>query len=104
VPQDTLTFLQNNDAALKEVLLYHVVARLTLYSVGMRHAMSFPTADRHHDRIMLLESGTGDVYLNDVHVSEVDISATNGVIHVLDGVLIPTSVVLMMESAGLTLG
>ncbi|XP_012941409.1 transforming growth factor-beta-induced protein ig-h3 [Aplysia californica] len=88
---------------IKDTLLYHVVNRLTLYSVGMRDSMTFTTADRKHDRVMLIDDGSGDIFLNHAKVTEKDISATNGVIHVLDEVLVPISVLLKIEEAGLSL-
>jgi len=102
---EALTFLQNNPKALQETLLYHVVGKTTLYSIGMRHAMTFDTADRHHDSLMLIEDpANGDVYLNHAKVSTADVSATNGVIHLLDDVLIPTSTLISIEDQGLHLG
>jgi len=98
-----LSYLGSHPKALSEVLLYHVVNRLTLYSVGMRHAMIFGTADIHKDKIMLIEDGTGDIFIDHAKVSERDISGTNGVIHVIDEVLIPTRIYLAVENQGLTL-
>merc|ERR1712154_696469 len=104
-----LTYLQNNANALKQVLLYHLVPKTTLYSIGMRHAMTFETADSagHHDfnNLMLIEDpNNDDVYLNHAKVSKADISATNGVIHLLDDVLVPTDVLIQIEDQGLHLG
>ncbi|XP_012941416.1 transforming growth factor-beta-induced protein ig-h3-like [Aplysia californica] len=98
-----LTYLQDNPGALAEVLLYHVVARKTLYSIGMRQAMSFPTADSHHDSLMLIEDSNGDIYLNHAKLLEVDHSATNGVLHVIDDVIVPIRIILAIEGAGLSL-
>jgi len=87
---EALTYLQNSPQALQEVLLYHVVKKTTLYSIGMRNAMTFETADKHRDQLMLIENQDGDeFYLNNAKVSAADISATNGVVHQLDGVLVP---------------
>jgi len=100
LPKDTIDFLTNatNVNKLRQVLLYHVVPKTTLYSIGMRHAMEFPTADHGHDNLMLLEDyNTDDVYINRALVSEKDISATNGVIHVIDDVQIPTRILLSLE-------
>jgi len=100
-----LTYLQNNPAALKEVLLYHLVPKVSLYSIGMRHAQTFQTADKRHDSLMMLENpNNDDIYLNSAKVSKADISATNGVIHLLDDVLVPTNVLIQIEDQGLHLG
>jgi len=98
---EVLKFLQANPSALEEVLLYHVVQDTTLYSVGMRHSMTFPTADHHKDSLMLLETADEELFLNHAMVGERDISATNGVIHTLEQVLIPYSVLVQLEDVGL---
>jgi len=98
---EVLKWLQANPSALEEVLLYHVVQSTTLYSVGMRHSMTFPTADHHKDSLMLLETPDGELFLNQAQVGERDISATNGVIHTLEQVLIPYSVLVKLEDEGL---
>ncbi|XP_012941417.1 transforming growth factor-beta-induced protein ig-h3-like [Aplysia californica] len=99
-----LTYLQNNPKALTEVLLYHVVKKTTLYSIGMRHAMTFQTADKHHDNLMLIEGNNDDIYLNHAKVDDRDISATNGVIHTIEDVLVPTTVLVAIEDQGLLVG
>jgi len=95
-------YLQSNPDVLKEVLLYHIIDKQTVYSIGMRHSMTFQSADKKHDRVMLMEDGTGNFYLNGGKISEVDISATNGVIHVIDRVMFPLNVILEMEGHDIT--
>jgi len=107
LPAEVTSYLTDpaNAGALKQILLYHVVPKTTLYSIGMRHAQEFPTADKGHDNLMLLEDFiSDDVYINRVLVTEKDISATNGVLHVLDGVQIPTRILISLERHGLNLG
>jgi len=101
---EVLTYLENNPKIMEEVLLYHVVQRTTLYSIGMRHAMTFPTSDRHHDMLMLIEDDNDEIYLNHAMVEEKDISATNGVIHTIADVLVPTSILIQIEDQGLIVG
>jgi len=101
---EVLTYLQNNPKALTEVLLYHVVKKTTLYSIGMRHAMTFQTADKHHDSLMLLEGDNDEMFLNHAKVDNRDISATNGVIHTIEDVLVPTSILISIEDQGLVVG
>jgi len=86
----------NHTGDLKQTLLYHLVQETTLYSKGMRQAMTFNTSDSSHDPLMVIERGN-DLYLNHAHVTEKDVSAYDGVMHVIDEVLIPTSVLLKME-------
>jgi len=97
-----LNYLQSNPNVLKEVLLYHVVQKTTLYSIGMRHQMTFPTSDARHDSLMLLEGEDDDeIFLNHALVDERDISATNGVVHTIEAVLIPPNVLIQLEDQGL---
>jgi len=95
-----LKFLQNSTDDLKEVLLYHVINKNTLYSVGMHHALTFSSAD-HNAKIMTIEDGSGHIFINQAKVSERDISADNGVLHIIDDVLIPTKIFVKIQAAGL---
>jgi len=97
-----MSFLQADTNTLKEVLLYHVVQKTTLYSIGMRHQMTFPTSDSRHDSLMLLEGEDDDeIFLNHALVDERDISATNGVVHTIEALLIPPNVLIKLEDQGL---
>jgi len=102
VNSKVIDYLAANPNVLKGVLLYHVVGKASLYSIGMRHAMTFQTMN-HKKPIMLIEDNTGDIFIDHARVSERDISATNGVLHVIDEVLIPTQVYLTLENEGLSL-
>merc|ERR1711963_1327475 len=95
-----LKSLQNSTDDLKEVLLYHVINRNTLYSLGMHHALTFSSAD-HNAKIMTIEDGSGHIFINQAKVSERDISADNGVLHIIDDVLIPTKIFVKIQAAGL---
>jgi len=98
-----LTYLQQNPKLLEEVLLYHVVQKTTLYRIGMRHSLTFQTSDHHKDVLMIRE-GEGDdeddIYLNHAVLEDTDISATNGVIHTISDVLIPSTVLVELEDQG----
>jgi uncharacterized surface protein with fasciclin (FAS1) repeats len=101
-----LIYLQNTPGVLAQVLQYHIVPQTSLYSIGMRHQMLFNTASgqrNHHDQIMLIEDINNDnqILVNNAQVSQVDTSATNGVLHEIDDVLIPTRVLVKMEDMGL---
>lgn len=79
---------------LKKVLLYHTVAAKAL-AADLPTAVNtkFTTASATGvpaDSIFVTKSAAG-VYINGVKVKTADVSATNGVIHVIDRVLLPPS-------------
>lgn len=85
VPKKTLDGLLANKAKLKAVLLYHVVAgRVT--AADVTKLSSAKTLDGKTVRIRV--SGT-NVFVNTAKVTKPDVMATNGVIHVVNRVLIP---------------
>lgn len=86
LPPATLASLLADPAALKKVLLYHVVSGEVMASqvVGLTSAKSVEGAS-----IAISVQG-GSVYLNGTtKVVTTDITASNGVIHVIDTVLLP---------------
>lgn len=108
-----LTYLQQNPKLAREVLLYHVVQKSTYYSIGMRHELVLKTSDSHKDILMILEREGDDcddddddeecqdgLFVNSARIEERDISATNGVVHTLEEVLIPQSVLVQLEDQG----
>jgi uncharacterized surface protein with fasciclin (FAS1) repeats len=85
VPKATLNALAKNPAALKRVLLYHVIAGKVPAAkvVNLRSAKTLagPTV-----RIRV----TGKtVRINSARVAKADVMASNGIVHVVDAVLIP---------------
>jgi uncharacterized surface protein with fasciclin (FAS1) repeats len=85
VPKATLKQLAANKAKLRAVLLYHVVSgRLTAAKVTkLRSAKTLNGA-----AVRIRVSG-GMVYVNGARVVKPNVSASNGVIHVINRVLIP---------------
>jgi uncharacterized surface protein with fasciclin (FAS1) repeats len=86
VPKATVAKLQRNRAQLRAVLLYHVVKGdvKATQVVKLRRARTLNGAS-----IRIGVKGSR-VYLNrTTRVVKTDIAATNGTIHVVDGVLIP---------------
>ncbi|MDF1616105.1 fasciclin domain-containing protein [Petrocella sp. FN5] len=74
---------------LSKVLLYHVVSGQVLSS-DLSDGMMAPTLNGNNITIDLKDG----VKINDANVEAADVSATNGVIHVIDTVLIPADFVL----------
>ncbi|XP_011428468.3 transforming growth factor-beta-induced protein ig-h3 [Magallana gigas] len=85
---ETVAKLLQNPTLLGDVLKYHILHG-TLYSRGM-HSGSFHTLEET-DRLRIYESFFGTVLVDGHRVTQPDISATNGVVHKLNYVLIPAS-------------
>lgn len=84
VPQKTLDELAANPAQLKEVLTYHVLAaKLMADEVKTGNAKTVQGGN-----IAIAKAGSF-VTVEDAMVQTADIKATNGVVHVIDRVLMP---------------
>ena len=86
LPAGTLDKLLADPAALKQVLLYHVVAG----KVASDQVVNLTSADSVEGAPIAIAVKDGKVYLNgSAQVVTTDIAASNGVIHVIDQVLLP---------------
>ena len=87
VPKATVKTLLNDRAKLRAVLLYHVVAgKVTAAKVAK--LSSAKTASGKSIRIRVAGS---NVFVNSSKVTKADVMASNGVIHVVNRVLIPSA-------------
>src|SRR5665647_1714951 len=85
IPSSALATLANNTTALKRVLLYHAVPG-TLLSNDIKGNGTLTTANG----LSLPYSVTSTVVtVDNASITKTDINATNGVIHVIDSVMIP---------------
>jgi uncharacterized surface protein with fasciclin (FAS1) repeats len=85
VPKATLDALAENPAQLKSVLLYHAVpGRLTAADV-----VKLSSAKTLEGRSLAIKVVDGAVFVDQAKVTTPDVMASNGVIHVIDSVLIP---------------
>jgi uncharacterized surface protein with fasciclin (FAS1) repeats len=85
LPRATVTALEHNRAKLRAVLLYHVVkGRITAAQLVKRHSV-----ETLNGKSLTVRVKDGVVTLGGVRVIKTNIAASNGVIHVIDGVLIP---------------
>jgi len=83
---DYLTNLVQNDTDnLTKILTYHVLSG-TVMSSDLSDGMSVETLQGKYVDITIDD---GTVYVNDAEVTTVDIECSNGVIHVIDTVLVP---------------
>src|SRR5215217_6696839 len=86
VPKKTLDALAKNKAKLKAVLLYHVVkGRVTASQV-----VKLKSAKTLEGSRVAIKVKNGSVYVGGAKVTTADVTASNGVIHVINKVLIPT--------------
>ena len=84
VPAKTMEELGKNKDLLKSVLAYHVVAgKMTSADVKNGNAKTVQGAD-----VALAKAG-GFVTIEDAMVVQPDVTAANGVVHVIDRVLVP---------------
>ncbi|WP_420935925.1 fasciclin domain-containing protein [Alteromonas sp. A081] len=91
VDEATLTALAQDADALTEVLTYHVVQGATVLQDG-----AFQIAQSAENKVetvngseVALSLSGSDLYVNSSLVSQTDIMADNGVIHVVDQVILP---------------
>ncbi|KAK6975534.1 periostin, partial [Biomphalaria glabrata] len=101
---NVMSYLQSHPADLAETLRFHVVRTITLFSLGMIHGVTIPSADNHHDNLMLLQAADGSLNVNTAKILVKDLIATDGVIHVIDTVLIPTHVLVRIQDQGIIVG
>jgi len=85
VPKDTLNALLADKAALTNVLTYHVVAG----KVMAADAVKLTSAATVQGQSVSIALKDGKVYVDDAQVVATDIKASNGVIHVIDAVILP---------------
>jgi uncharacterized surface protein with fasciclin (FAS1) repeats len=86
VPKKTLNALLKNKAQLRQVLLYHV----TSGKVTAAKVVKLTSAPTLAGKSLAVSVRGGGVYLNrTTKVVQADVPATNGVIHVVNKVLIP---------------
>ncbi len=87
LPEGTLDelLMPENQETLQAILTYHVVAG----QVMAEDAMGLESADTVQGQSLTITTMDGSVMINDATVIQADIEASNGVIHVIDGVLLP---------------
>ena len=85
IPQDDLQKLFANKKKLKQVLSYHMVQGK--YSLeDLRKKTSLKTYEGHSVKIT---NRFGNIFLDDAFMSTADVPCSNGVVHVIDNVIMP---------------
>jgi uncharacterized surface protein with fasciclin (FAS1) repeats len=87
VPKSTLGALAKDKEALRGVLLYHVVAG----KVPAAKVVKLTSAKTLNGQSVSIRVRSGKVFVDGARVTTPDVMASNGVIHVINKVLIPKS-------------
>jgi len=85
LPAGTLDKLLADKEQLKQILLYHVVAG----DVSAAQASKLSSARTVQGADIRIHAMGGGVMINDAKVATADVRASNGVIHVIDTVILP---------------
>ena len=93
LPKETLDSLLQDIPNFKRIVTYHVA----FGDVRAEDLMEIAEAETVEGSIVAIESA-GGIKVNDANVVTSDILADNGVIHVIDAVLLPTLVAAAVNS------
>ncbi len=85
LPEGTLESLLKDKEALKNILLYHVVSG----NVTSSEVIKLNSVSTLVESDINIKVKDGKVFVNDSQVTTADVMASNGVIHIIDTVLIP---------------
>jgi uncharacterized surface protein with fasciclin (FAS1) repeats len=88
LPEGTLDALLQDTAKLKKIVSYHIA----FGDVRSDDLVQIEEAETLEGSVLAINSADGDIKVNDAHVLKTDILADNGVIHVIDAVLMPAIV------------
>jgi uncharacterized surface protein with fasciclin (FAS1) repeats len=85
LPPGTVEGLLEDIPKLKSILLYHVVAGKVMSS----EVVNLESAETAMGESVMIKVVDGKVMINDAQVIVPDVAASNGVIHVIDTVILP---------------
>ncbi len=88
LPEGTIEALLQNIPKLKKIVAYHV----SFGDVRSDDLAQIEEADTVEGSVLAIESAEGKIKVNDANVLKTDILTDNGVIHVIDQVLMPAMV------------
>ncbi len=87
LPEGTVeTLLEDPTGDLADILLYHVVGGASVMSTDLSDGQMVMTLNGKEIRVLINDNG---VFINNAQVTMADIEADNGVVHVIDAVLLP---------------
>lgn len=85
LPPETLDYLINNPEELKSILLYHVAGK----RLKAKDVVAAKEVETLLGKMIRVNVSNDGAFLNESQIIATDIKACNGVIHVLDSVLVP---------------
>ncbi len=88
LPEGTLESLLEDTDALADILLYHVVSG-AVFAEDVVELDGAEVETLQGQSVTITIDEDGNVFVDDAQVTQTDIEATNGVIHVLDAVITP---------------
>jgi len=88
LPEGTLEALLADPETLTDILLYHVISDVTIDSRQVRRLLGRTATMANGDDVRI-GFGRKGLKVNDSAVTTFDVHASNGIIHVIDSVLIP---------------
>jgi uncharacterized surface protein with fasciclin (FAS1) repeats len=94
LPAGTVEALLADIPALTNILTYHVVGAKAMSS-GLTNGQKIVTVQGKEVTVTINEDG---VFINNAKVTVADIEAENGVVHVIDAVLLPTTNISVVET------
>ena len=98
LPKKTLDYLlaPANKAKLVDVLTYHVAAG-SVHAADLTNGEKITTVEGKQVEARIFGNGKY-VYINNARVTTADVDASNGVVHIIDSVLIPRNTQLEIEA------
>merc|ERR1711990_1387918 len=89
LPKGTLDFLlkPENKAKLVDILTYHVASG-SVHAADLKNGEKIKTVEGKQVEARIFGNGKY-VYINNARVTTADVDASNGVVHIIDSVLIP---------------
>jgi uncharacterized surface protein with fasciclin (FAS1) repeats len=89
LPKSTLDHLLDpkNIKELDAVLEYHVISGAAVHKADLKSDQKVKTLEGQD--VDVRKTGSGAVFVNQAQVVTADVDASNGVVHIIDGVLLP---------------
>ena len=94
---------EDEKALLTKVLTYHVVAGTAAFSTELTNGQAIETVQGENVTVVLTDNGVQimDATDTNANVALADVAATNGVVHVIDKVILPQEVLDMLAAMSL---